>query len=222
MADFVRGAAGFEREPAGTVRISAPPGFAEHYLPQMIVKLRQQHPAIRIELEGSIGYADLTRREADIALRAFRPQHGDLVAVKVGSARDCILGAPEYIAELGRLKNLNDARWIQWDRDLAHFSSARWLEQQVEPDAIWLRTSRIGAQLNAAQRGLGLWVTTELYERDRGLQQVPLTASLRQSLSPLPQHELWLVGHRALRRVPRVAAVWDSLLDQIRQYAASQ
>jgi DNA-binding transcriptional LysR family regulator len=216
IEDFVRSVAGFEREPEGTVRITAPPGLAEHFVATWVRDLRERYPGLRIELEGRIGYADLTRREADIALRAFRPSQGDLVAVKIGDAEDTILGSKEYVEELGTLKRLDDARWIQWDRDLTHFSTARWLESQVHPDSIWLRTSHMGAQVEAAERGVGLMVAPHLYEGVHGLVRAKLSRALSHELLPFEKNQLWIVGHRALRHVPRIAVVWDFLLERVR------
>ena len=216
VAALTRTVAGYEAEAVGTVRITAPPGLAEHFLAAAIRGLVQRHPEIRVELDGSIAYSDLTRREADIALRSRRPDRGDLIAVKVGTSRDDLFGAPEYVAALGALRSLNDARWIQWDRDLAAFSSAQWLEAQVDPASIVLRTSRIGAQVEAARTGLGLVLLPRIYAGVVGLVPASLTPRLRKSLPTLPEHALWLVGHRALRHVPRIAAVWDFLLERLR------
>jgi hypothetical protein len=41
--------------------------------------------------------------------------------------------------------------------------------------------------------------------------------SLERELLALPPIQLWLVGHRALRDVPRVAAVWDFIVDEVGQ-----
>jgi len=39
------------------------------------------------------------------------------------------------------------------------------------------------------------------------------TKALDAAWSELPSGSLWLVGHRALRQVPRVAAVWSFLVE---------
>jgi DNA-binding transcriptional LysR family regulator len=215
VESFVRKVAGFEREPEGKVRITAPPGLAEHFLATWVRALRERYPGLRIEIEASIAYADLTRREADIALRAFRPDRGDLISAKLGDATDTILGSPAYVKELGTLKRLDDARWIQWDRDLAHFSTARWIEDAVHPDSIWLRTSHMGAQVEAAERGVGLMVAPDLYQGVHGLVRAKLHPSLIRTLPALPTHQLFIVGHRALRHVPRIAVVWEFLTERV-------
>jgi len=209
---LTRTVAGFEREPEGVVRISALPGYAEHFLPEILLELREKLPRIRIELDASIGYVDLTRHEADIALRSMRPERGDLVAVRLGEAEDRIFGSPRTVERLGTLRSLADADWVVWDRDLAHFSSTRWVTSQVPEERIVLRTSHAGVQLAAVAAGLGLFLQPDIYAQRPELAEVKLTPALRRSLPPMNRHALWLVGHRALREVPRVAAVWDHLV----------
>ena len=86
-ARFLKDASGFERLAEGVVRVSVPPGLAESFFGPALVRLHAKHPRIQIELEASTRFVDLTRREADIAVRTQRPQSGDLVSVKIGQRR---------------------------------------------------------------------------------------------------------------------------------------
>jgi DNA-binding transcriptional LysR family regulator len=78
-----------------------------------------------------------------------------------------------------------------------------------------LRTSSIGAQLSAAEAGLGVVLLPDSYGKRGSLSAVRLSAALRASLPPTPRESLWLVGHRATRDVPRIAAVWETILDTL-------
>lgn len=206
---------GLENRPEGVVRITAPPGVADHFLAPALPRLLSRFPAIRIELDASMRYLDLTRREADLALRPVRPDVGDLVAVKIADEQDGLFTSAAYAAELGSLRDLGAARWIGWDRELAHLPSARWLDDRVPESRVVLRTSSIGAQLSAAEAGLGVVLLPKAYGNRRPLTAVRLSPSLRASLPPTPRQSLWLVGHRATRDVPRIAAVWDTILDTL-------
>jgi DNA-binding transcriptional LysR family regulator len=213
-AGLAMAASGREAEVAGVVRITAPPGVADHVVAPALPKLLARWPKLHVVLDASVGYADLARREADIALRGMRPQTGDLVAKKLGEATDILLTSEAYAAELGRLTRLDRARWITWGDDLAHIPSGRWLaEANVPSDRIVLRTSSIGAQITAAQAGLGIALLSHPFGR-LGLRPVRLAPALARSLPPLPRGALWLVGHRALRDVPRIAAVWSFIEDE--------
>jgi hypothetical protein len=103
-----------EIEPEGEVRLTAPPGIAQFIVAPALPQLLQSHPRLRVSLDASIAYADLTRREADLALRNMRPTSGDLLVKKLGDVTGGVYGAPRYAAELGTLRRLDDARWINW------------------------------------------------------------------------------------------------------------
>lgn len=67
-------AAGRETKAEGVVRITAPPGVAENMLAPALPRLLARHPELRVVIDASIGYADLTRREA--GGKAYRPGAG--------------------------------------------------------------------------------------------------------------------------------------------------
>lgn len=91
-------------------------GVAEDFLAPALPHLAARYPDIRIELDATLRVLDLPRREAALALRAVRPESGDLIAVKIAEDRDSLLASPAYAAELGTLRDLGDARWIGWER----------------------------------------------------------------------------------------------------------
>jgi DNA-binding transcriptional LysR family regulator len=210
-AGFSRDAESFEREVEGRVRITAPPGLSSAFVAPMLAELQGRHPRLAIDLDSSIGYADLARRDADLALRANRPRAGDLVAKKLLVAREVALGAPDYVASLGRLKRIADARWITYGDDLGSLATMRWLRQEAPGLSPVLKTSDFAAQARAAEAGLGLFVAPRPFVHAARVVEVALARPLAMSLASLPESELWLVGHRALRHVPRIAAVWSFL-----------
>jgi DNA-binding transcriptional LysR family regulator len=207
-------AEGFEREPEGIVRITAPPGLADRFIAPAIQRLVERHPGLRVELDASIGYSDLGRREADLALRTRRPSTGDLVAVRLLKSSELILGGVRYAEALGTLRDFADARWITWGRELDSLPSAQWVLKRVPESRIVMRTNSIHSMLEAAESGLGLVLMSSGYLRLLRLAKVKLTQRLRKEAAELPSLDIWLVGHRALRDVPRIAAVWQFLLEE--------
>jgi hypothetical protein len=49
----------------------------------------------------------------------------------------------------------------------------------------------------------------------RGLVPIAIGRALQPGWDALPVENLWLVGHRALRTVPRIAALWDVLAERL-------
>ena len=214
MARFTAAGAAHEKEVEGIVRLTCPPGVADAFLAPALATLLGRHPRLRLELDASISYADLTRREADIAIRTTRPSSGDLVSTRLVQTRAVPMTSPGYAGELGRLRRLEDARWITWAADLAHLATAQWLHEHGPGIVPVLATSHFASQLAAARAGLGVLLAGEPFG-STGLVAVAPAKSLAPAWAALPHEEVWLVGHRALRQVPRIAAVWDFVLEVI-------
>jgi DNA-binding transcriptional LysR family regulator len=201
---------GLEREPEGVVKITGPPGLIDHFIAPAMDELRTTFPGLRIVLNASVGYADLSRGEADIALRARRPTSGDLIAKDLGPFPSCVIGARHLFDGVPPVTDTHALPWIQWDEDLLHIPDARWVSDHVDPERIVLRTSSISSQIEAARAGLGVFVAARPFGDLVGLIQVPWAGP-----GGFPDLPLYLVSHTALRRVPRVAVTWAFLRDHI-------
>lgn len=206
-----RGVEALEVEPEGEVRITAPPGVVDHFLAPRVSAICDRYPRLRIHILSAIAYADLTRREADVALRLNRPEAGDLVAKRLAAEGWSVVASPEHAEELGRLRRAEQARWVTWGPELAHLPDRRWVDQHVPADRCALVTNSMTAQLEAVRAGYGVMLAPSVYATLRGLAAVSLGRSVKTSLATLPVGSLWLVGHRAHRQVPRIAAVWGWL-----------
>lgn len=68
----------------------------------------------------------------------------------------------------------------------------------------------------AAESGLGIMLVPIPYVHARKLVAVRHASALAASTESWPSDDLWLVSHRALREVPRVAAVWTFLVEELR------
>lgn len=201
-------------EAEGVVRLTAPPGLLEYFVVPILQPFLARHPKVRLELDASVAYADLTRKEADIALRVRRPERGDLVSRRLVTVRSLPHGSPSLVRRLSPLRRLSDAPWIFWGHDLEQIPEARWLKAHV-PVAPVLRTSAFGSQLAAAATGLGLCLVPEPYGPATGLVPVRPGRGWKEAYAALPSSELWLVGHIAQRRVPRVAVLWEFLVESL-------
>jgi DNA-binding transcriptional LysR family regulator len=218
QARFSRDASSFERAAEGTVRLSVPPGLAEAFVGPALGRLRRQHPRIRIELDVSLHFVDLTRREADLAIRTRRPQAGDLVSLRLGERRWTPMQAARLAKRAGPAKDWGALSWIGWGDDMASFPPAQWIAAHVPRSAIVLRTSHVTTQAAAVVAGVGVALFPPAYARVAAIAPVRTGAELAASVQQLPTNETWLVGHRALRLVPRVAAVWAFLIEAFARY----
>jgi len=212
MARFGGLAQGLEREAAGLVRITCPPDVAEVVLAPLLPELFAQHPKLRVALDPGEAVRDLTRREADLALRVVRPSSGDLVMTRLTTARWVLVAAPALAKRLGAVRDFTAVPWIGWGERLGGIAAARWLQKHVKNADPVVRSDSLTVQLAAVASGVGVALVPEPSVRHYRLSPVKLAPQLRRAAEEWPNDELYLVTHRALQNVPRVRVVWELLL----------
>ncbi len=213
MARFTGTAEALEREVSGLVRIACPPDAAEVMLVPLLPKLLAKYPGLRVQIEAAEGLVDIARRGTDIALRIVRPQRGDLVVTRLDSVQWVVAGAAKMVEGLKGTGSLQAIPWIGSGEKFGHTPPARWLAENVPGLDPVLRSDSLRLQISAAKQGLGMAVIPELSVTHYGLQSLPIPKKLCKTA--LPENELYLVTHRALRAVPRVRVVWEFLKEQI-------
>lgn len=214
-ARLTRDASDVESTAEGIVRLSVAPTFAEQFVVPLLPKLNAAFPRICIELDVSTRPLDLSRYEADLALRAVPPVGATLLITKLGNSRWRACASPGLVKKLGSLRTWKDARWIAWDRDMAGYPAAQWLQKHVGDASVVFRTSAFSAQLIAAQTGLGVVLVPDIHAKAAKLVPVRFGKALKASTEEWPGDDLWLVTPKALREVPRVAAVWGFLRESL-------
>ena len=204
--DVERFAHSINRTLQGVVRISGPPILINHFIAPRLLKLQTQFPDLRLALVGEAREAALTRREADIALRLYRPRENSLVARKLTTIAYGLYGSSKYVS--GRPPE--DWDFLGHDESHDHLPQQKWLRSVAGGRDFALRANDLTALLGAVHAGLGLTVLPQtLARRDEKLKQVPTP-------TPAPSRDLWLVFHRDVGRVPAIRAVIDHLTATIR------
>ncbi|MEL7026905.1 MAG: LysR family transcriptional regulator, partial [Pseudomonadota bacterium] len=95
-------AAGSSSNPVGTVRITSSVFAAHHILPPVLAKLRADEPQITLDLVPSDTTENLLFREADVAVRMYRPTQLDVVTRQIGSIELGLFAARAYLDRVGR------------------------------------------------------------------------------------------------------------------------
>jgi DNA-binding transcriptional LysR family regulator len=212
----MRAASGEAEQERGVVRITASEIMGGEVLPTVLVRFREHHPGIVIELALTNRNEDLLRGDADIAVRMARPTQQALVAKLIGRVDVGLFAHRRYLKLHGMPRRLEEVRGhslIGYDRDpITARLLARW-GVPISRDDFVFRTDNDLAQFAALRAGMGIGgCQLGVAARDRSL--VPL---LEKELT-LPL-EMWLVMHADLRANRRVRLAYDHLARELTDYA---
>lgn len=208
-------AAGRAEGLSGVVRITASLVVSQYLMPPILADIRARHPDIELELVPSDTSENLLFREADIALRMYRPEQLDMVTRHLGDLPLGIFGARSYLDRAGRPQTADDLRHhdlVGYDRSEEIIRGMRAQGLRLDRHAFGTRCDnqttywalvRSGCGLGFGQLGLGLADP----EVERVLPDLPL-----------PTLPIWLTAHQALRQTPRLSRVWDMLAEGLRPH----
>ena len=205
----------------GVVRVSASEVVGVEVLPPILARLREAHPALKIELVATNRVQDLLRREADIAVRMVRPKQEQLVARRVGQIALGFHAHKDYLARHGtprKLEDLASHAVVGYDQPSVFVRNAGKAFKGYSREAFSLRSDSDLAQLALIRAGAGVGVCQlGLARRDNALVHVmPRAFSMKL--------ETWVTMHEDLRNSPRCRVAFDALVDGLQQYigAAAQ
>lgn len=199
---------GADRRVSGPVRLTAGDGMATHVLAPRLAELQQAHPELRVELRADNLAVDLSRREADVALRLFRPREQSLIARRLAPFTFRVYGGEPYFARRGRPSGMKDAArhdWLGPESAQDGTPPGQWLRRHIPAARVVLRSSATTVLMSACAAGHGLGVFPELLAASDS-RLVPVLPR-----AVLPTRELWAVTHQDLRHSARVGAVMDWL-----------
>ena len=207
-------AAGKVDDLSGSVRITTAVHLAHYIMPTIIAEIREAHPQIQIELVPSDTTENLLFREADIAVRMYRPTQLDMVTVCLGKVALGLYGSKSYIQRRGRPTNLEEVMAhdiVGYDRNntIIEGFAEEGIKLTREFFPVRCDNQTVAWELIRAGTGLGFGpacagcLDESLVEIDLGV--------------PLPKFEVWLTAHEAVRRSPRVDAVWQVLAKRLRE-----
>lgn len=207
-AELERTAERGETAPQGVVRVTAPPGVAYEVLAPFASALMRELPSVRLEVISTVSYLDLSRREADLALRSQAPAQRDLVTV--GSLHfDAVAHASRAYAEkLPRKAKLADVDFIGWAPPLDHLPPNPELARLIPGFSPSFASDDFLVQLRAAEAGLGAIFLGRV--RHRFSPREPTLVELDLDFPPVPS-SLHLVAAKSALGIPRVAAVAERL-----------
>lgn len=207
-----RVATGQNQAVEGTVRITSSDAMAAYALPRCVVGLRRLYPGISIELVPNNEMSDLTRRDADIAIRHVRPEQPDLIAKRIADIEISLFAAQSYLDALGPINALADfsvANFIGYQHPERLVAQVNAMGIPVTKTNFGITTTQGSAMYELVRDGAGIgFLPTVVAEARLGLKKI------RPDAPSFPM-ETWLVTHREIQTNRRIRLTFDHLAHEL-------
>ena len=202
-----------QRAAVGVGRVTCPEPLAVRISNSPLMeRFRARYPGVNVEFAMSDRYLDLSKGEADVALRSGDTDDGVLIGRKIGDSLWAVYASRKYVERHGkpeRVEDLEQHALAGFDESMAGHRAATWL-RQVAPNArIVARNNSVLGLLNSVRASIGIApLPTALGDAEPDLVRV---------LGPIPElTRIWRgLAHPDVRHAPHVAAFFDFMVDEI-------
>ncbi len=190
--------------PTGSVRLTCSESIG--------YRLVQSDLGLRIELVMSDHFLDIAKGEADVAIRAGASSEETLVGRKIADVPWALYGSRAYLQGYGRPARVEDIdvhAVIGFDGDIKDHHAAKWLRSVAPSARTVARSNTVPGLLMSVRSGAGLApLPMPLAARDAELERV---------IGPVPglYSPIYLLTHPDLRRMPRVSALFDFVVEEL-------
>lgn len=202
---------GRDQQLSGVLRVTASETLSHAVLPQLFSRFRALHPRIQLVLGIDNRVLDLSRREADVALRVRRPNDSGLFGRRLTGIAWAFYGPADTPSNLRREgKGFNFSRHvvIGWDEP-GRIIAGEWIAAHVPVERIAYRSNSLVNQLMAVRAGVGIAVLPcYLADRDDRVRRIS-------GVLPDLASELWIVTHQDLKNTARIRAFLSVIGDAI-------
>lgn len=183
----------------GTVTVTMAEPMAVYTFAPRLAEFMDLYPGLELQILATGNLLDVSRREADIAIRMDNNPPETLVGKRLFAYYQTVYANPDYLAARDLKAEPHTGRWLGWTRDEGAFPP--WTQETEFPDVpVWGYFPEISVQQAAARHGLGLTVLPcILGDKDPHLVRAT-------SEQPKPSRDVWLLTHADLRRTARIQA----------------
>ncbi len=198
--------------PSGLVRITAPPGVAFDFVAPFAARLRERYPQIRVQVLARVEYVDLSRREADIALRMRAPTSRDLEVVHRYVHLNDAFVCKSYAAKLPKQASLAEIDFVAWAPPFEDFPPNPQLAALIPGFKPSFASDDFLVQRRAAEAGLGALF---MHKAKHRYNAESVLTPLGLELGPHRTSTLHVVCAKSALRVSRIAAVAELLKEEL-------
>lgn len=195
----------------GRLRLSLPPPLAQHLMMPILADFMKAYPAIDLEVISTLGFSDLDRQHADVAIRFQHNPDPHLVGRRLPEVAYSVYASADYIARHRFHGAEANAEWIIWSENDRR---SGWFRGTALPDC---GTGPIipdpMAQIAAARAGLGMVYTLcFIADADPTLHRVP-------GVGVMQDRPAWILTHPDARSSQRVRVCVNFICDALARHS---
>ncbi len=199
---LLRRLSGQRIELSGPFTFTAPQLMIQTHLAPLLARFTELHPEIDLTIKAGYDILDLSRREADLALRISHEPQNALVGRRLCAQRSAYF-ATRDIARAARENPAAQIDWLLYAPQEAAPAEARELHPNIN---IRARLDDMGVLIAAAEAGMGV-LRMPLF---LGAAHPRLERLLHLPTSAYPP--VWLLNHRDLQQSPKLLALKNILI----------
>ena len=199
------------RDLTGSIRVTCPePLVARIMKSPLLERFNARHPNLKIEFISGDRYFDLSKGEADVAFRSGDTDD-ELIGRKIAESLWAVYASQDYVSRNGRPSQMDEVTnhpLVAFDETLSTHRALIWLKD-VAPNGkfVSLHNGVLGL-VSGIKSGIGIGpLPTALGDAE---------SELIKLIGPIPElTRSWrILAHPDLRRTPRVAALFDFIVDE--------
>jgi DNA-binding transcriptional LysR family regulator len=192
---------------SGTVRLTCTEAVLQSLLLPALSRFMPDYPGLKLELNTSSHFANLSRRDADIALRLTTRPPEHLVGTRLGTVSYHVCASADYLRRAGHV-NPENMHWIAPDDFLPDHPTVTWRREHLPGVHLAYRCSSMLAVAQLVRAGMGVAALPDFMLRSDELQRLG---------DPLEGHDsaLWLLTRPDCRALRSVSALFSELTKAI-------
>jgi DNA-binding transcriptional LysR family regulator len=211
VTSFTRKLAGQAVAPAGELRVTTNDTLLVHLLTPIFSRFLTSCPEMRLDVVLANQALNLSKRDADVAIRATDSPPETLVGRRVATIAWAIYGRADEFPDpiIQDSPTLYGRPWVALGDNLSSLKAARYVRDRVAPELISYRVNTVLGLAEAVEAGVGIG-PLPCFIADAKPNLVRLS-----EINPDFSAGLWLLTHPDLRQSARVRAFMDFMAAEI-------
>lgn len=197
----------------GRVSFTTTSSLAMTVLPKVLATFKRESPELCIDLKVSTNFFNLSKREADIAIRPCinPPEH--LIGRKLGRLHFALYASSQYIKNnkinKSIMSNLSGHDILSLDENFSHLLSKQWFDKFIENLPNVYHADDLTTLAHLCSQGLGLALLPTYFTKS-----FPNLKMIHKPKDFIGS-DLWLLTHKDISKTPKIKFCMELLSKEL-------